>query len=168
MTVVCCMIFFLMNRRPPGSTRTDTLFPYTTRFRSRADGLHAAGPRGAVGGVCEAAQAGNPDRRPRRALPALHGDPRRRPGDGVDLRHGDRRSAAVPTLTRCRRLLRPDLETMAVGQLDRCPGPPQHARRSRCPARAHRGGALTDAPYTEARTQHGMGDETTQNEVQIR
>src|SRR3546814_4895658 len=95
MTVVCCMIFFLMNRRPPGSTRTDTLFPYTTRFRSRADGLHAAGPRGAVGGVCEAAQAGNPDRRPRRALPALHGDPRRRPGDGVDLRHGDRRSAAV-------------------------------------------------------------------------
>src|SRR3546814_13277741 len=23
-----------MNRRPPGSTRTDTLFPYTTRFRS--------------------------------------------------------------------------------------------------------------------------------------
>src|SRR3546814_3735689 len=42
----------------------------------RADGLHAAGPRGAVGGVCEAAQAGNPDRRPRRALPALHGDPR--------------------------------------------------------------------------------------------
>src|SRR3546814_19929513 len=24
-----------MIRRPPGSTRTDTLFPYTTRFRSR-------------------------------------------------------------------------------------------------------------------------------------
>src|SRR3546814_10547668 len=23
-----------MSRRPPGSTRTDTLFPYTTRFRS--------------------------------------------------------------------------------------------------------------------------------------
>src|SRR3546814_9304583 len=23
-----------MNRRPPGSTRTDTLFPYTTLFRS--------------------------------------------------------------------------------------------------------------------------------------
>src|SRR3546814_1753984 len=33
-----------MNRRPPRSTRTDTLFPYTTLFRSpfdqrRADGL---------------------------------------------------------------------------------------------------------------------------------
>src|SRR3546814_13683629 len=28
---VCC---FLMIRRPPRSTRTDTLFPYTTLFRS--------------------------------------------------------------------------------------------------------------------------------------
>src|SRR3546814_20590195 len=26
--------FFLMKRRPPISTRTDTLFPYTTLFRS--------------------------------------------------------------------------------------------------------------------------------------
>src|SRR3546814_14454049 len=29
-----------MLRRPPRSTRTDTLFPYTTLFRSRAD-IHA-------------------------------------------------------------------------------------------------------------------------------
>src|SRR3546814_8953320 len=28
-------VFFLMRRRPPRSTRTDTLFPYTTLFRSR-------------------------------------------------------------------------------------------------------------------------------------
>src|SRR3546814_8178020 len=28
------MVFFLMKRRPPRSTRTDTLFPYTTLFRS--------------------------------------------------------------------------------------------------------------------------------------
>src|SRR3546814_15390938 len=28
------MVFFLMIRRPPRSTRTDTLFPYTTLFRS--------------------------------------------------------------------------------------------------------------------------------------
>src|SRR3546814_5452448 len=28
--------FFLMIRRPPRSTRTDTLFPYTTLFRSSA------------------------------------------------------------------------------------------------------------------------------------
>src|SRR3546814_2964599 len=30
------MLFFLMLRRPPRSTRTDTLFPYTTLFRSAA------------------------------------------------------------------------------------------------------------------------------------
>src|SRR3546814_15874356 len=29
-----CVSFFLMIRRPPRSTRTDTLFPYTTLFRS--------------------------------------------------------------------------------------------------------------------------------------
>src|SRR3546814_3913965 len=28
------VFFFLMKRRPPKSTRTDTLFPYTTLFRS--------------------------------------------------------------------------------------------------------------------------------------
>src|SRR3546814_16904671 len=30
------LFFFLMIRRPPRSTRTDTLFPYTTLFRSMA------------------------------------------------------------------------------------------------------------------------------------
>src|SRR3546814_11509645 len=39
MSYVFCSIstfvfFFLMLRRPPRSTRTDTLFPYTTLFRS--------------------------------------------------------------------------------------------------------------------------------------
>src|SRR3546814_12152290 len=29
-----CSVFFLMIRLPPRSTRTDTLFPYTTLFRS--------------------------------------------------------------------------------------------------------------------------------------
>src|SRR3546814_13916695 len=33
-TVICYTIFFLMIRRPPRSTRTDTLFPSTTLFRS--------------------------------------------------------------------------------------------------------------------------------------
>src|SRR3546814_11538509 len=32
---IYCFIFFLMIRRPPRSTRTDTLFPYTTLFRSQ-------------------------------------------------------------------------------------------------------------------------------------
>src|SRR3546814_15888134 len=39
-----CVIFFLMLRRPPRSTRTDTLFPYTSLFRSdqgHSDGLTA-------------------------------------------------------------------------------------------------------------------------------
>src|SRR3546814_13796394 len=31
------LFFFLMIRRPPRSTRTDTLFPYTTLFRSRPE-----------------------------------------------------------------------------------------------------------------------------------
>src|SRR3546814_7054248 len=30
----CVLCFCFMIRRPPRSTRTDTLFPYTTRFRS--------------------------------------------------------------------------------------------------------------------------------------
>src|SRR3546814_8808891 len=34
--VLFLFFFFLMIRRPPRSTRTDTLFPYTTLFRSRA------------------------------------------------------------------------------------------------------------------------------------
>src|SRR3546814_5530868 len=36
------MFFFVMNRRPPRSTRTDTLLPYTTLFRSEAVGFRAA------------------------------------------------------------------------------------------------------------------------------
>src|SRR3546814_18258909 len=46
--------FFLMIRRPPRSTRTDTLFPYTTLFRSsrgppRRDALAGAGDRRRLG-----------------------------------------------------------------------------------------------------------------------
>src|SRR3546814_13888894 len=32
--LLVCYFCFLMIRRPPRSTRTDTLFPYTTLFRS--------------------------------------------------------------------------------------------------------------------------------------
>src|SRR3546814_7625218 len=42
-----------MRRRPPRSTRTDTLFPYTTLFRSVAsafaDQIHRAENRGSIG-----------------------------------------------------------------------------------------------------------------------
>src|SRR3546814_4711997 len=37
------MFFFLMIRRPPRSTRTDTLFPYTTLFRSVGDFITTGG-----------------------------------------------------------------------------------------------------------------------------
>src|SRR3546814_14361846 len=33
--IYVCMLIFLIIRRPPRSTRTDTLVPYTTLFRSR-------------------------------------------------------------------------------------------------------------------------------------
>src|SRR3546814_8218252 len=37
--VLCYLFCFLMIRLPPRSTRTDTLFPYTTLFRSNDVGL---------------------------------------------------------------------------------------------------------------------------------
>src|SRR3546814_1983725 len=37
-----------MIRRPPGSTRTDTLFPYPTLFRSEAGRLHLFGEAGVL------------------------------------------------------------------------------------------------------------------------
>src|SRR3546814_13167084 len=40
-----------MLRRPPRSTRTDTLFPYPTLFRSREVSLHRGRLQGAVRGV---------------------------------------------------------------------------------------------------------------------
>src|SRR3546814_3356529 len=38
------LFLFLMIRRPPRSTRTDTLFPYTTLFRSKLVGAAGFGP----------------------------------------------------------------------------------------------------------------------------
>src|SRR3546814_1818596 len=38
-------LFFLMIRRPPRSTRTDTLFPYTTLFRSAVAGMDTSRDR---------------------------------------------------------------------------------------------------------------------------
>src|SRR3546814_3039013 len=106
----CC--FFLMMRRPRRSTRTDTLFPYTTLCRSRSVGRsarlvsrsgghrdlggrvgtggprrdpHRAGRR-PVDGRALAAHRPGARRRTRRSLLIVHGDPRRR------LRHRHCRS----------------------------------------------------------------------------
>src|SRR3546814_16557057 len=44
--ILFCCFYFLMIRRPPRSTLTDTLFPYTTLFRSHRDlGRHRAAAR---------------------------------------------------------------------------------------------------------------------------
>src|SRR3546814_15648626 len=40
--------FFLMIRRPPRSTRTDTLFPYTTLFRSYLFAISSLGVYGII------------------------------------------------------------------------------------------------------------------------
>src|SRR3546814_4078516 len=69
-----------MIRRPPRSTRTDTLFPYTTLFRS--DRLPPAGdPRG---------DRGDPRRRP------LQGNARRLAGDRLDPPQGAPQDAGPP------------------------------------------------------------------------
>src|SRR3546814_5332983 len=56
-----------MIRRPPRSTRTDTLFPYTTLFRSfRAGDRRAVGFAHAVGPCSRTGQGRRRCRRPRR------------------------------------------------------------------------------------------------------
>src|SRR3546814_16680666 len=61
-------LFFLMIRRPPRSTRTDTLFPYTTLFRSPGAGQAGiwAGPvAGGGGGAAASWRSGAGGQRPR-------------------------------------------------------------------------------------------------------
>src|SRR3546814_20062610 len=73
--------FVLMIRRPPRATRTDTLFPYTTLFRS---GDQEGRPAGRAL-VCRGGRAGS-ERRPvrhRRDVPA---------GAGGQSRSEDRKS----------------------------------------------------------------------------
>src|SRR3546814_20277500 len=69
--------FFLMIRRPPRSTRTDTLFPYTTLFRSGGFGKRGRDRAAVCGGRgpkreremgtanCDGAPRRRPDREPR-------------------------------------------------------------------------------------------------------
>src|SRR3546814_6496720 len=69
------LFFFLMIRRPPRSTRTDTLFPYTTLFRSEHRRHHGR----------RALRAGAGEEGPRQAAPGRRG--------GRGLRRTSRRSA---------------------------------------------------------------------------
>src|SRR3546814_20502587 len=74
-----------MLRRPPRSTRTDTLFPYTTRFRSLLHGLPAgaARPRAAVLRAL---------RHPGRAAPVRRIPRQLRTRTAVDATHQPRRA----------------------------------------------------------------------------
>src|SRR3546814_9553963 len=71
-TLYFCLFFFLMIRRPPRSTRTDTLFPYTTLFRSARTGFRS--------GVAQR-RCASEDRPPRHLAPVPSRDPIR-PADG--------------------------------------------------------------------------------------
>src|SRR3546814_21153119 len=55
--VLLSFFFFLMIRRPPRSTRTDTLFPYTTLFRSTGTSRRRQRPRCATAGCTPAMPA---------------------------------------------------------------------------------------------------------------
>src|SRR3546814_9154015 len=63
-----------MIRRPPRSTRTDTLFPYTTLFRSSGEGLDAGGAPAATRPGAAAGAA--------HAFPRAHAECRRGQGGG--------------------------------------------------------------------------------------
>src|SRR3546814_1001537 len=80
-----------MIRRPPGSTRTDTLFPYPTLFRSPAYGRQHAPP------------AGTRARRPRlRRRPALRAGRRggRPHGDGGVAARSEEHTSELQSLMR--------------------------------------------------------------------
>src|SRR3546814_11614036 len=51
LVLVCFYVFFLMIRRPPRSTRTDTLFPYPTLFRSHEFTVCAVDMDGIMSGL---------------------------------------------------------------------------------------------------------------------
>src|SRR3546814_15506012 len=79
--LVITLLIFLLIRRPPRSTRTDTLFPVTTRFRSEAAAARVRQHAGAVGRWRAAAPRPGPDGPPAARLLAdrLRREDRREP-----------------------------------------------------------------------------------------
>src|SRR3546814_13029037 len=85
-----------MLRRPPRSTRTDTLFPYTTLFRSP--------PRVAAPRRASRTPRTHPSPPARPTAPALHPHPCRIPRKNVARRHKDTKRYRSPPLS-----VRPEL-----------------------------------------------------------
>src|SRR3546814_15057904 len=135
-------IFFLMIRRPPRSTRTDTLFPYTTLFRSgRYLRAHSGGGRAPLRG-----------RLPPRPARLQHGLGHRAAAPAAGLAAGGSAGAS-----RARRL-RADGRGAGGGLLARrrAGAPCQSSRPRR--ARRHGGGLRHPAPPPlPARTSVGAG-----------
>src|SRR3546814_7789852 len=119
-----------MIRRPPRSTRTDTLFPYTTLFRSDARTLD---PR-ADAAALAAADQGRPGRR------RAHGAQHRRGADAaVDGRRGAAGLDAGRKLDRLhRRRQAAGRRRVARGLPLRVVRRPGRALRAQAPRRAHR------------------------------
>src|SRR3546814_13278711 len=106
------MFFFLMIRRPPRSTRTDTLFPYTTLFRS------CSGEVGGSAGTGRRAHHLRAGRRPLRER--LDADTARQE---ARIRRVQRLPERVPPGHRERRalFLQPPRRTPAIGASRRVP-----------------------------------------------
>src|SRR3546814_20633783 len=94
------MVFFLMIRRPPRATRTATLFPYTTLFRSSR--------RGRI-------SAARPYRRRRRGRTRGAGRPQDRNIDGGGLTRG----VAVDALERRQRGFEREIDILRSILIDR-------------------------------------------------
>src|SRR3546814_4382142 len=97
--------FFLMIRRPPRSTRTDTLFPYTTLFRS----VHR----------CERRRAGCRPRRRHCRLPARHS-------------RSKSHATAIPYCTSIKRCGARAAGEVRRARCDSCPREPLRPRRCSC------------------------------------
>src|SRR3546814_16515570 len=117
-----------MIRRPPRSTRTDTLFPYTTLFRSKRP-LPAAGDRTrTVTGIAVVIQRQCPLTAYSRSTTPIH-----RPSPPVDHGHRRRRRFFVP------------YRHIATHRLPH-QRPQPHARRRPPGRRAHRTPPLQPPP----------------------
>src|SRR3546814_8151264 len=90
LSVVFCF-FFLSRRRPPRSTRTDTLFPYTTLFRS-ARGRRDPGRSARRGDPLDRRHDGQGDRHLRQFGPAHLARPRSPAASGSAVQALQRRS----------------------------------------------------------------------------
>src|SRR3546814_12025152 len=136
MVLLSLLLFFLMIRRPPRSTRTDTLFPDTTLFRShRPHRRHVGSVGGALG---HRPDAGDPvrGRRSVQLVVGLTGPP-----GGVRRGHergGPRRAAGAPAPRR-----RPSALTRSRRRSRRRRPRPPHVPRTR-----HSTGGTAPAPPT--------------------